>query len=88
MSGLVTGVKQAENRISDAEDTLVCLDKTALQLRKQNEYLLEKVDQLENDSRRNKKIYRRVVKARIQLSFSLTGSLLLWALTTSPTPSS
>lgn len=53
MNGLVTRVTQAENRISDAEDRLVGLDKTVLQLRKQNEYLLEKVDQLENYSRCN-----------------------------------
>ena len=48
MNGLVTRVRQAANRISDAEDTPVGLDKTVLQLRKENEYLLEKVDQLEN----------------------------------------
>lgn len=53
MTGIVTRVTEAENRISEAEDTLVGLDKTVLQLRKQNEYLLEKVDQLENYSRRN-----------------------------------
>lgn len=52
IKGLVKRVTEAENRISEAEDTLVGLDKTVLQLRKQNEYLLEKVDQLENYSRR------------------------------------
>lgn len=46
ITGLVTKVTEAENRISVAEDTLAGL-------RKQNEYLLEKVDQLENYSRRN-----------------------------------
>lgn len=53
INGLVTRVTEAENRISAAEDTLVGLDKTVLHLRKQNDYLLEKVDQLENYSRRN-----------------------------------
>lgn len=53
INGLVTRVSEAENRISNAEDTLKDLDKTVLHLRKQNDYLLEKVDQLENYSRRN-----------------------------------
>lgn len=62
INGLVTRVTEAENRISTAED------KTVLHLRKQNDYLLEKVDQLENYSRRNniRIINLLEVKARIR----------------------
>lgn len=53
ITGLVTRVTETEDCISATEDTLVGLNKIVLHLRKQNDYLLEEVDQLENYSRGN-----------------------------------
>lgn len=53
ITGLVTRVTETEDCISTTEDTLVGLNKIVLHLRKQNDYLLEEVDQLENYSRGN-----------------------------------
>lgn len=50
---LNTRTTEAECRISTAEDQLVSLDSCVQKLSKENEFLLEKVDQLENYSRRN-----------------------------------
>lgn len=53
ITGLVTRVTETEDCISATEDTLVGLNKIVLHLRKQNDYLPEEVDQLENYSRGN-----------------------------------
>ncbi|KAK1905001.1 LINE-1 retrotransposable element ORF1 protein [Dissostichus eleginoides] len=46
-------VTEAEDRIGTTEDQLVDLDSRVVKLRKENDFLMEKVDQLENYSRRN-----------------------------------
>ena len=50
---LNTCTTEAESRISTAEDQLVSLDSRVQKLSKENYFLLEKIDQLENYSRRN-----------------------------------
>ncbi|KAK1886636.1 LINE-1 retrotransposable element ORF1 protein [Dissostichus eleginoides] len=50
---LSSRVTEAEDRIGTAEDQLVDLDFRVVKLRKENDFLMEKVDQLENYSRRN-----------------------------------
>ncbi|KAF3859145.1 hypothetical protein F7725_021544, partial [Dissostichus mawsoni] len=50
---LSSHVTEAEDRIGTAEDQLVDLDSRVVKLRKENDFLMEKVDQLENYSRRN-----------------------------------
>ncbi|KAK1894744.1 LINE-1 retrotransposable element ORF1 protein [Dissostichus eleginoides] len=50
---LSSRVTEAEDRIGTAEDQLVDLDSRVVKLRKENDFLMEKVDQLENYSRRN-----------------------------------
>lgn len=53
LDGLLTRVNEAEQRISSTEDTVNGLDLLAKQLKKDNEFLKNKMDQLENYSRRN-----------------------------------
>ncbi|KAL7372435.1 hypothetical protein ABVT39_016446 [Epinephelus coioides] len=50
---LSSRVAETEERLGTAEDQLVELDSTVTKLRKENEFLMDKVDQLENYSRRN-----------------------------------
>ncbi|KAK7916033.1 hypothetical protein WMY93_011794 [Mugilogobius chulae] len=53
LNGLTTRVNEAEERIGAAEDQLAQLSSQAAKLSKDNAFLLEKVESLENHSRRN-----------------------------------
>lgn len=53
MDGMCSRINEAEERISTAEDKLTGLDSRVLQLSKERDFLMDKVDQLENHSRRN-----------------------------------
>ena len=53
IDGMSSRITEAEERISSAEDKLADLDSHVLRLIKEKELLVDKVDQLENQSRRN-----------------------------------
>ncbi len=53
IDGMWSLITEAEKQISMAEDKLTELDSRVLQLSKEKDFLTDKVDQLENQSRRN-----------------------------------
>lgn len=53
MDKMGSRITEAEERISSAEDKLTELDSHVLRLQKEKDFLMDKVDQLENQSRRN-----------------------------------
>lgn len=53
MDKMGSRITEAEERISSAEDKLTELDSYVLRLQKEKDFLMDKVDQLENQSRRN-----------------------------------
>ena len=52
MNDLLLRTTEAELRISTVEDTIARHDQVLIQLKKDNAYLKNKVDQMENQSRR------------------------------------
>lgn len=53
VDGMCSRITEAEERISTAEDKLTELDSHVLRLMKEKDFLVDKIDQLENQSRRN-----------------------------------
>lgn len=53
LDNLTSRVTEAEDRIGAAEDHVAKLDSQVIKLTKDNEYLMEKIESLENYSRRN-----------------------------------
>lgn len=53
LDNLTSRVTEVEDRIGGAEDHVAKLDSQVIKLTKDNEYLMEKIESLENYSRRN-----------------------------------
>lgn len=87
IDGLVCSrITEAEERISTVEDKLTELDSRVLRLIKEKDFLIDKVDQLENQSRRNNIRIVNLQEGQIQYGSSQTGSHRCWGESTFPSP--